>query len=172
MSPTTVLAARARRLARRPAGAPTVASLDLLVFELGCERYAIETRHVREVVRGAALTPVPGTADFVLGLTNLRGELVPVIDLRRLLGTAAAEVTQASSLVILGDERAQLGVLTDAVHDVSTVPTQAIADVIASSEATREHLRGVTCEGLVILSGESLLANTRLVLEATDEPGA
>ena len=164
-----LLAARARRLARPPAEAERgVAALDVLAFDLGEERYAIETRHVREVVRAGFLTPVPGTADYVLGLTNLRGDLVAVVDLRRLLGTTVAEVTAGSPLLILGDDRAQLGVLTDAVHDVTTLPAHAVMD---PSAPAHEHVRGVTREGLVVLDGHSLVTTTRLVLDAEETAG-
>jgi purine-binding chemotaxis protein CheW len=152
-----VLAARALQLARRPAPARSIlATLDLLVFELGAERYAIEVRHVLEVVRAGALTPIPGTSHFVLGVTNLRGGLVAVVDLGRVLGMTAAEVTPMSPLLILGDERVQFGALIHAVHDVTTVLTQSVMDVSAPSpETTRDHFRGVTREGVVILYGDS-----------------
>lgn len=166
-----VLIERARRLARRPPTADrAVVGLDAIVFELGAERYAIATRHVREVVQVAALTPIPGTADFVLGVTNLRGDLVVIVDLRRLLGTAAADVSSTSPCLILGDDRAQLGVLTDAVQDVTTIPPDAIMELAASSnEAVRPHLHGVTRDGLIILDATSLLDNVRLVSDSTDE---
>jgi purine-binding chemotaxis protein CheW len=168
-----LLAARAQRLARRPTQtARALAALDVLAFALGEERYAIETRYVREVVRAGVPTPVPGTVDYVLGLTNLRGDLVAVVDLRRLLGTAAADVTAGSPLLIVGDDRAQLGVLIDSVHEVSTLAADAVLDPSASlREATREYVRGVTREGLVLLDGHSLLTAMRLVPDAEEQPG-
>src|SRR5262245_5302446 len=79
-----VLAERARRLAwaaQRPDAADE--ALDVLPFRLGREHYAIETRYAREVVRLTAFTKIPGTGDFLLGVTNLRGEIVPIFDLMR-----------------------------------------------------------------------------------------
>src|SRR5262245_19818453 len=85
-----VLAERARRLAlaaEQPAAA--VDALELLPFRLGREHYAIETRYAREVVRLTAFTKVPSTQDFLLGVANLRGEIVPVFDLMLFFGFAS-----------------------------------------------------------------------------------
>src|SRR5690348_18374714 len=82
-----VLAERARRLAlSAEQAAPQVDALELLPFRLGREHYAIETRYTREVVRLTGFTAVPGVEDFLLGVANLRGEIVPVFDLMLFFG--------------------------------------------------------------------------------------
>src|SRR5471032_258555 len=69
-----IMDARARRLAPMPAASrPPDANVSVVLFGLGRERYAIEARFVREVVRFADFTPVPGTPEFVVGVANLRG---------------------------------------------------------------------------------------------------
>src|SRR5947209_17100846 len=72
-----VMEERARTLARIPPRAPHATEvLEVVTFGLADERYAVETRHVREVVRPAEFTPVPGAPDFLVGLVNLRGDIL------------------------------------------------------------------------------------------------
>ena len=82
-----ILEERARAVARVPAAAPAVGALvEIIRFALGEERYAVETNCVREILRFKAATPLPGTPDFLVGVTNLRGQILAVFDLRRFLG--------------------------------------------------------------------------------------
>ncbi|MGH7437452.1 MAG: chemotaxis protein CheW, partial [Polyangiaceae bacterium] len=75
-----ILDERAQRLARPPAEEPRPGeSLVLATFALASERYAIEARFVRQIVRFVDFTPIPGAGDFLVGVTNLRGEVLAVI---------------------------------------------------------------------------------------------
>jgi len=109
-----VLAERARRLARVPADPLRGEEvLELVGFVLGGERYGIESRFVCEVARLSRLTPVPGTPAFVLGITNLRGEILALFDLRHLLGVTADGITDLGRIVVLGVHRREFGLLAD-----------------------------------------------------------
>ncbi len=169
-----VMDARARALARPSAQAPRAGeTIEVVTFDLANERYGIETRHVKEVVRLADFTPVPGAPDFLVGVTNLRGEIVAVVDLRTFLGLAGRGLTDLSRVVVLGGERAELGVLADAAHEVTTLradevlePPEWVAGV------GREYLRGVTPGALIVLDGAVLLGDARLFIDQGEEPDA
>ena len=103
---------RARRLARPAAEVRGSGdTLEIVVFGLASERYAVENRYVREVVRLADLAPVPGAPEFMAGVTNLRGEILAVVDLRRFFGVPARGITDTSRVVVLGADEAEFGVL-------------------------------------------------------------
>lgn len=166
-----IMDARARRLAPRPAASrPPGTRLSVVLFGLGQERYAIETRFVREVVRFADFTPVPLTPDFVVGVTSLRGMVMTIVDLHRLFNIPRRGVTDLSRVVVLGVDRVEFGILADqaygqteiAADDVLSVPGRTAA--IASS-----HLRGVTREALIVLDGMALLADERLTIDQTQQ---
>ena len=93
-----------------------------LTFSLADEDYAIEVFKVREVLELIKITRVPRMPPFMLGVINLRGSVVPVIDLRLKLGMEAAKATQDSSIIILeilvGEEIILLGIYVDSVHEV------------------------------------------------------
>jgi purine-binding chemotaxis protein CheW len=169
-----VLEERARALAQVPVQAPPASEvLEIAVFTLANERYGIETRHVREVVRFTEYTPVPGAPDFLVGVFNLRGEILAVIDLRKFFGVADRGVTDLSRVLVLGDERAEFGVLADAAHEVRTVRTDEVLEPPGSVAGVgREYLRGVTQEALIVLNGSVLLRDARLFIDQAEEAGA
>lgn len=163
-----VLEARARALARPPAPArPAGAGVEVVFFALGTERYAVEARFVREVARVADLAPVPGLPDFVMGVANLRGEILAVMDLRRILGVPAAGLTDLARLVVLGADRPEFGILADSVSEVATLRADEILEPPASVAGVgREFLKGVTREALIVLDGAVLLRDPRLFVGA------
>lgn len=93
-----------------------------LTFRLERESFAIDVAQVREVLDLTAITSVPRTPDFMLGVINLRGNVVPVIDLRLRFGLASAETTRESCIIVmeirLEDETVVIGALADAVEEV------------------------------------------------------
>jgi purine-binding chemotaxis protein CheW len=93
-----------------------------LTFLLGNEEYAIAVTDVREIVGPLPVTPVPGTAGYVLGVINLRGKVIPVIDLRLRLGVIAAEIGPRSCVVVCQARGGALvGALVDTVVEVMSV---------------------------------------------------
>jgi chemotaxis signal transduction protein len=94
---------RARALARVPAEVAAAAAGAFVVFGLGAERYAVAVAYVREVRRLADLTPLPGAGPRVAGVTNLRGQILVVFDLRGLFGLAREAGTgEEARAVVLG----------------------------------------------------------------------
>jgi purine-binding chemotaxis protein CheW len=166
-----VLEERARALAR-PAAAADAGVLHLVTFALASERYGIEARHVRAVVRLSDYTPVPGAPDFLLGVVNLRGELLAVVDLRKFLGAAVRGVSDLSRVLVLGGDRAEFGILADEAHEVRVLPADAILDPPASVAGIgREYLLGVTADAIIVLDGAVLLRDPRLFIDEGEEAG-
>lgn len=167
-----VMDERARLLARSPADAkPSGEVLELLTFALGRERYAIETRFVREVTRLLDFTPVPGAPEFVLGITNLRGEVLAIIDLRKFFGATEKGLTDLSRLVVLGTAATEFGVLADAVHAIDRLSAAEVLDAPESIAGIgREYLRGVTRRALIVIEGDVLLDDARFVVTQGEAP--
>ena len=93
-----VLDERARALARVPPAAPKASEvLEIATFALANEHYGVETRYVREVVRLADYTPLPGAPAFLVGVLNLRGEILALIDLRTFFGVPARGLTDLAA---------------------------------------------------------------------------
>jgi len=164
-----VLRARARLLARVPEEPSRAGDLlELIGFVLAGQRYAIESRFVREVARLTRYTPVPGTPPFVLGVTNLRVEILALFDLRSLLGIVAEGVTDLSRIVVLGAQRREFGLLADAASEVLSVAGASLAQL--ETAWGRPYVRGVSPEGVTVLSGEALLDDPRLTIDLVEAP--
>jgi purine-binding chemotaxis protein CheW len=165
-----VLEERARMLARVPPVAPVAGeALQVVVFSLGEERYALETHSVREVVRLRDHAVLPGAPAFVFGVLNLRGEVLSVLDLRPFFGVPQRGATDRSRVLVLGASRTEFGLLADDVHEVLSVRLQDVLEAPPTvSGAGREYLRGVTPQALIVLDGAVLLRDARLFYQGED----
>mgnify|MGYP000031685298 CR=1 FL=1 len=97
-------------------------ALQYLTFSLGDEVFAMDIRCVREIIQHGNMTMVPLMPDFVRGVINLRGSVVPVIDLQSRFGRPRAQVGKKTCIIIfdttVDDEKLELGLLVDAVSEV------------------------------------------------------
>jgi purine-binding chemotaxis protein CheW len=117
---------------------------QLVVFQLGAELYGVEIARVHEIIRLQAVTRVPRAPAFVEGVINLRGKVIPVVDLRRRFGLPSAEHTRASRIVVveIGDQ--VVGTIVDGVSEVLRVNTAIVeppSPVVAGVDS--EYLHGI-----------------------------
>jgi purine-binding chemotaxis protein CheW len=128
--------------------------LQIVVFELGAERYGVDIATVYEIIRHQPITAVPRAPAFVEGIINLRGRIVPVVDLRARLGLATSDMTKATRIVVAETAGTRVGLIVDGVSEVLIVPSDAIEptpEVAVGAEAA--YLRGIAKLGerLIIL---------------------
>jgi purine-binding chemotaxis protein CheW len=151
-----ILLDRARELATLPTRrARDDESLEVITFTLAGERFAIETRAIVEVFRLASLTTLPGAEPPVLGLTMWRGRLLTVLDLRAALGLPTAALNDMAFVIVLDGARAALGVLADAVHDVTTLATSDVHPLADDAER-RLAVRGATPDATMVIDAARL----------------
>jgi purine-binding chemotaxis protein CheW len=93
----------------------------LVTFQTEGRAFGIDVAAVREIRGWQQTTPLPNSADHVLGVINLRGTIVPVVDLRRRLGLGPSELTRASVVIVVDIDDKQVGILADAVSDIVDV---------------------------------------------------
>lgn len=116
---------------------------SFLVFSLGPEWYAVDLAHVRKVLRPGPLARVPGASAEVLGLMNCRGEVLCVLDLRKILGIAAVPggaAEEGKFVVILHYGGKDAGFPVDGVDDVWEMPASAVLPTLESLEPSRAKL--------------------------------
>ncbi|MCL6414487.1 chemotaxis protein CheW [Aestuariirhabdus sp. Z084] len=92
--------------------------LQWVTFRLDDETYGINVMQVQEVLRYTEIAPVPGAPQYVLGIINLRGNVVTVIDTRQRFGLPQADITENTRIVIIEAEKQVVGILVDAVAEV------------------------------------------------------
>lgn len=138
---------------------PAVTSRQVIVFEIGHEEYAAPIDQVREVVRTPKITLVPNGQAFVVGVMNLRGQIVPVINLEKLFNLSDAGKAIAQHIVISEDSSGTLfGVQVDQVLEVLRISGDAIKPTpkMVSARISSDYL-----DGVVALEGD----------DKTDKPG-
>ena len=110
-----------------------------VTFKLENETYGVNVMQVQEVLRYTEIAPVPGAPDYVLGIINLRGNVVTVIDTRLKFGLMPAEITDNSRIIIIEAEKQVVGILVDSVAEVVYLKASEIDD--APSVGTEESAR-------------------------------
>jgi purine-binding chemotaxis protein CheW len=160
------LISRARKLAEAPMQTAEGASVDVLVFRLREEHYAIEAPRLRLVHRGTSLTPVPCTPPFVAGMLNVRGEVVTVLDLAVTLGLPGTSQTDATMPILLADHaKATVGLLVDEVLGLVRIAL----DKLDKPLSANDFALGIAEANIVVLDLDRLLSTGRFdVLEEVD----
>lgn len=125
-----------------------------VTFHLGEETFGINVMQVQEVLRMTEIAPVPGAPDYVLGIINLRGNVVTVMDTRKRFGLAQQESDDSTRIVIIEAGEQVVGILVDSVAEVVYLKQSEIenAPKVGNNESSR-YIQGVANrdEGLLIL---------------------
>ena len=163
-----VLRERAAALARSPQSAPEPdphGCVEVLAFDCGGTRYAVETRWVAQACAMPQLTALPGVPGHVAGIVPFRGQVLAVLDLRALLALPVARLAEPAGLVVLEGETMQFGLLADAVGAVLRYPRPALAPDLPGLAATRAgYLLGVAPDRTAILDAGRMLGDPGLVV--------
>jgi len=143
-----------------------------LTFALGDEEYGVEILKVQEIRGYSAITPIPNTPPWIKGVMNLRGTIVPVVDLRAKLGMDAAEYNAFTVIIVVTVGRKVMGVVVDAVSDVLNIPRpdiQATPDFGGTVDA--RFIDGMAKAGdklVVLLDIETVLGGDAAALTSTN----
>jgi purine-binding chemotaxis protein CheW len=136
---------------------------QLVVFVLAKEEFACNIADVREVLKMIRVTPLPRSLDFVEGVINLRGEVIPVIDLRKRFGLPAVERTDESRIIIVEVEERMVGLTVDSVSEVIRLSNKQIQE--APNQVAGEQTNLIMGVGkidermLIILNLERILTS-------------
>lgn len=161
-----ILKARARRLARPAAAKATGESIEVLAFRVGAESYALQPRHVERVCALDNLTPIPGVPAFVLGIVSLAGEILSVVDLRRMFELPEHGLGELNKVIVLALEAMRFGILVDHIDGIRQIPVGALQPSLPTLCGIRErYLLGVTQERVAVLDAARLLADRGLIID-------
>ena len=118
-------------------------SLQLIAFSIGEQTYGVEITTVREIRAWNGATPLPNTRDYVRGVINLRGTIVPIFDLRARFGEGQTSPTKNHVVVVMSVGEKWVGILVDAVSDILTVNKEDIHAVPEGNAVDTELLNGI-----------------------------
>ena len=129
--------------------------IQLITFILGEEKYGLDILTVRELISyPEGLTQIPGMPDFIVGMFNLRGLVIPVMDLRKKFGMASEEIHEYSVIIIVQVDEKNIGLIVDSVADVIFVKEEDIQETTEMAvHVDTKFIKGVakTKDEMVIL---------------------
>lgn len=135
--------------------------LHLVTFNLDTEEYGVDIESVQEIIRVGQITPVPNSAEVIEGVINLRGRVIPVINLRRKLNLADGTLTKNSRIMIVESVTKVLGMLVDAVSQVLWLPVASVETPPEEVERSKAYVRGIgklDSRLIMLMDLESVLA--------------
>ena len=163
-----ILRARARSLAvrgQREATSPDL-FLEVVEFVLGPEHYGIESSHIREIHPLSEFTPLPCTPAFVLGLVNVRGQILSIINIKKLFDLPEKGLTDLNKVIIVHANHMELGILADAILGVRSVAVEDLQPDLPTLTGIRaEYLQGITKDSLVVLDVEKVLSDEKILVD-------
>ena len=138
-----------------------------LSFFLGKEEYAIEILKVQEIIGLMPITPVPRMPDYIKGVLNLRGKIVPVMNLRTRFGLKEVEYTEETCIIVVQENQYLMGVIVDKVSEVADIEGSQIEEVpsLGAGEQS-EYLSGI---GKVNEQVKMIVDVKRVLFEVPDE---
>lgn len=157
---------RAELLAREPEqhGAKEQ-QIDIVEFILSGEQYAIESAYVSGVHSLKEFTQLPCTPPFVLGVVNMRGKILSVVDLRVFFELPRRALSDLNMLIVLQDDTMKFAILADVIVGTRGIPRTSLLATLPTLTGIRaEYLLGITPERLVVLDGGKLLCDSSLVV--------
>ncbi|MDN5362800.1 MAG: purine-binding chemotaxis protein CheW [Moorella sp. (in: firmicutes)] len=106
--------------------AETAPEVQLVVFQLAGETYGVEINHVQEIIRLQTITEIPRTPAFVEGVINLRGRIIPILDMHKRFHLPAAEATNNTRIMVVELGEVTVGMIVDSVSEVLRLPADSI----------------------------------------------
>jgi purine-binding chemotaxis protein CheW len=168
-TPAAILKARARLLAQEPKSeAMSGTFLEIIEFCLASETYGIEAMFVREIHPLRDLTPLPGVPSFVLGITNVHGQILSVVDLKKFFNLPANGLGELNKMIIIRNSRMEFGILADSIIGIRSVPLDTIQPRPATVTGIGAgYVRGVTKEQVIVLDAEKILDDEKIIMNET-----
>jgi len=162
-----ILRARARSLAAgsKAKAAPAHLLVEVVEFVLGPERYGIESCHIREIHPLSEFTPLPCTPPFVLGLVNVRGQILSIIDIKKLFDLPEKGLTDLNKVIVVHANQMEVGILADAIVGVRSIALEELQPALPTLTGTRaEYLKGITKDPMVVLDVENILSDEKILV--------
>jgi purine-binding chemotaxis protein CheW len=167
-----ILKARAKALAREPEPDQCEQDwIEIVEFGLADEKYAVESSFVREIYPFKELTPIPGTPSFVLGVINVRGQIVSVVDLKRFFDLPEKGLTDPGQAILISDGKMEFGLLADTVLGLRHILPRDLQATLPTLTGVRtELLKGITSARVAVLDSARLLSDQRMRIDQNIEP--
>lgn len=139
--------------------------LKVLKFTLSDEQFGIDINFVKEVIFIKNLTPLPCTPDFILGIVNVRGKILSVIDIRKFLHIPTKGISNLNRVFIVHQNDLEFGIVADEILGNEIIPLNSLQSKLpVIIENTGDFIKGVTKERLIVLDIMHLMLDERIIV--------
>jgi len=161
-----ILKERAEMLAKKPeTSRESSFFMEVLSFMLAGERYAIEARFVVETMPLRELTSFPGLPSFIMGIVNVRGRILTVMDIKKFFDLPESGLTDLHKLIIVRYRELEVGIVADVLLGIQALAQERMQPSLPTLTGIREkYLAGVTDEGTIVLRVEKILSDDRILV--------
>ncbi len=158
---------RAKKLSMEPGVSDSGREfMDVITFSLSTETYAIESVFVREVYPLKTYTLLPGTPDFILGIINVRGQILSVTNLKKFFHLPEAGIGELNKVIIVSNGLMEFGILADVVHGTRRIAKNIIQQAPPTiSGVGADYLLGVTSGSIIVLNIQAILEDKSIIVD-------
>lgn len=140
--------------------------LEVVEFVLAYENYAIESEYISEVYPLKEFTPMPCTPNFVLGIINVRGRIISIIDLKKFFELSEKGIADFNKVIIISSsDLNEFGIVADSITGVRSIPISEIQTSLPTLTGVREeYLKGVLDDRVVVLDVVKILSDPKIII--------
>jgi purine-binding chemotaxis protein CheW len=161
-----ILSKRARLFAAETTPGERRDVTEIIEFMLAHEHYGVEASFVSEVYPLKEYTPVPCTPAYVLGIINVRGRIISVVDIKKFFDLPERGITDLNKVIILRSDKMEFGILADSIITTRLVRRSELQSHLPTLTGVREeYLRGVAPDGAIILDAGKILADKGIIVQ-------
>jgi purine-binding chemotaxis protein CheW len=137
--------------------------LHAIAFQVGDLRFAVEVKEIAEIVGLTQIVRVPCVPDFIAGITNVRGNITTLVDLRRLFGDSTEAIVDLKRAILLHVHDARIGLLAEEILGTMQYKRSSLQKV-ASQRYSDRYVRGVTSDLISLIDGEAIVSDPKVVV--------
>jgi purine-binding chemotaxis protein CheW len=162
----SILKMRAVAMAKAPEEIKDPSSMNWFIdFSLGGENYAVESAFVKEVCPLKDFTLLPDVPSYIIGIVNVRGRILPIIDLKSFFNLPKKGLGELNKIIILQDEQMEFGILADQINQTTAIFTDEILPVPRTIKGIGEkYVTGITKDRMILLSAKNLLNDKTIIV--------
>jgi len=163
-----LLRARASRLAAPIRNeAESERYIDVVIFLISGESYALPTDRIGSVTPCMNLCPIPGTPDHILGIANVSGELLPIVDIGPRFGLSRGEPRKESRIIVLENSAMKFGIFAETVSGSRSVGTSELKPPLSNGQGPSSYILNIMSDGTMLMNADAMLAD--ISLEVNDQ---
>jgi len=157
-----ILRKRAEQLSRAEKIQEEKPSYTMLKFLISGLEYGLEIPFIREVIfNSSGYTPIPGVPDYILGIKDIRGEIIPIVDILRILGIGQNDAEHRDFCIVAESEDIVFGIMADSIKNIDRIEKESVnADAASVSENVARFCYGLARDGSLLLNGNLLFTDT------------